>query len=325
MTMNRRGMLQSLAGVLAVSFSASPASAQAYPSGPVRLLVGFPAGGPVDIAGRMIASWLTQRLGQPFDVHNRPGESGNLATRNVVHAHPDGRTLLVCGPVNTINTTLFRNLDFNFERDLVPVGTLFEVPLVIHVRPSLPVGDLAEFIAYARANPTRLKVAFAGAGTPQHVAIELFKQMADVKMASVPYLGSAPALSAVMAGEADAMFDPLPSSMAPIRAGRLRALAVTSPGRSQFLPDIPAASEIVPDYEAGSWFGLCAPANTAMEIVQQLNREVGAALSDQTILARIADIGGVPRQRSVAETATFFAAETTRYAAIVRSAGLSMN
>ncbi|MCA3563190.1 MAG: tripartite tricarboxylate transporter substrate binding protein [Methylocystis sp.] len=324
MSLTRRSLLGWTSAALA-SVASGEGLAQSYPSGPVRLLVGFPPGGPVDIAARLIGPWLESRLGQPFEIVNRPGDSGNVATREVVRAQTDGRSLLVCGPVNTINTTLFDTLDFVFERDLVAVGTLYAVPLLIHVRPSLGVGTLAELIARAKAAPGTLKVAFAGVGTPQHIGIELFKRAASVDLALVPYLGSAPAIAAVMAGEADAMFDPLPSSIAPARAGRLRALAVTGAARSPLLPDVPTAAENVPGYEAGSWFGLCAPSGTAPEIVAQLGRTIGAGLSDPGIAARIADVGGVPTPRTPAEAAAFINAESARYATLIKATGITRN
>src|SRR5688500_8315863 len=210
MAIVRRRFLQIAASALGSSFAYSTAWAEDYPSQPVRLLVGFPAGGPVAIAGRTISTWLSNRLGQPFIVENRPGESGNIATRAVVKAAPDGYTLLVCGPVNVINTALFDGMDFDFGRDISAVAGLFRVPLVIEVKPSLPIRTVQEFLTYARANPGRLKVAYAGTGTPQHLGIELFKAMAGVDFTLVPYAGSTPALEALLAGQADAMFDPMP-------------------------------------------------------------------------------------------------------------------
>src|ERR1019366_6191218 len=231
-----------LTGAVALPLASRLAEAQAYPSRPTRIIVGFPAGGPVDIAARIIAPWLTERLAQPFVVENHPGESGNAATRIVVKAPADGYALLLCGPVNTINTTLFADLDFNFTRDIAPVAGLFRVPLVVEVNPSVPVRTVPEFLAYAKANPGKLKVAFAGIGTPQHVGIELFKSMAGVDLTLVPSLGSAPALADLLGGQVQVMFDPMPSSIALIKSGKLIPLAVTTPVRSEALPDIPAMS-----------------------------------------------------------------------------------
>ncbi|MCA1607223.1 MAG: tripartite tricarboxylate transporter substrate binding protein, partial [Acidobacteria bacterium] len=253
MAIVRRRFLQIAVGALGSSFVYTAAWAEDYPSRPVRLLVGFPGGGPVDIAGRTIGAWLSDRLGQPFIVENRPGESSNIATRSVVKAAPDGYTLLVCGPVNVINTALFDGMDFDFGRDISAVAGLFRVPLVVEVNPALPISTVPQFLTYARANPGRLKVAYAGTGTPQHLGIELFKAMAGVDLTLVPYGGSTPALEALLAGQADAMFDPMPSSIGLINCGRLRPLAVTTSRRSEALPQVPPMSDFVPGYEAGSW------------------------------------------------------------------------
>lgn len=222
MAIDRRRFLQIAAGALGSGFVYTAAWAKDYPSRPVRLLVGFPGRGPLDIAGRTIGAWLSDRLGQPFIVENRPGDSGNVATREVVNAAPDGYTLLVCGPVNVINTTLFDRMDFDFGRDVSAVAGLFRVPLVVEVNPASPIGTVPEFLTYARAHPGRLKLAYAGTGTPQHLGIELFKAMAGVDLTLVPYAGSTPALEALLAGKADAMFDPMPSSIGLITRGRLR-------------------------------------------------------------------------------------------------------
>jgi tripartite-type tricarboxylate transporter receptor subunit TctC len=298
------------------------ALAQAYPSRPVRMVVGFPMGGPVDIAARVISPWLSERFGQSFVVENQPGDSGNIATREVVNAPPDGYTLLLCGPVNTINTTLFENLDFNFTRDIAPVANLYRVPLVVEVNPSVPLRSVPEFLAYAKANPGKLKVAYAGNGTPQHVGIELFKMMAGVDLTLVPYLGSAPALADLLGGQVQAMFDPMPSSIAYIRSGKLIPLAVTTPARSQALPDVPAMSDFVPGYEAGSWFGIGAPSNTSADIIDMLNREVNAGLAAPAIRARITELGGTTMPGSPANFRSFIAAETEKHEKIIRTASL---
>ncbi|MDA9506890.1 MFS transporter [Bradyrhizobium sp. CCBAU 11386] len=299
------------------------AVAEGYPTKGVRLLVGFPAGGPVDIAGRFIAPWLSQRLSHPFSVENQPGESGNAATRSVVKAEPDGHTLLVCGPVNAINTTLFKDLDFDFGSDITPVAGLYRVPLVIEVHPSVPVRTLSEFVAFAKANPGKLKVGFAGRGTPQHVGIELFKILAGVDLTLVPYLGSTPALSDLLAGNIHAMFDPMPSSIAHLKRGELVPIAVTTLSRSANLPEVPVAADTVTGYEAGSWFGIGAPRATPKDIVQLLNNEVNAALMDPGTKARIADLGGDVMVGSQAEFQKFVAHETQKYADVIRLAGIS--
>jgi tripartite-type tricarboxylate transporter receptor subunit TctC len=322
MTVGRRRFLQIAAGALASSFTA--AWAENYPSRSVRLLVGFPGGGPVDIAGRTIGAWLSDRLGQSFVVENRPGESGNIATRAVVSAAADGYTLLVCGPVNVINTTLFDGLDFDFSTDISAVAGLFRAPLVIEVNPALPISTAPEFLAYAKAHPGRLKVAYAGTGTPQHLGIELFKAMAGVDLTLVPYAGSTPALEALLAGRADAMFDPMPSSIGLINQGRLRPLAVTTSTRSEALPEVPPISDLVPGYEAGSWFGIGAPRGTPADIITRLNTEINAGLADPGIRARIAGLGGMVMPGSAVDFAAFVAAETEKYRAVIRAANIRM-
>jgi tripartite-type tricarboxylate transporter receptor subunit TctC len=283
-------------------------------------VVGFPAGGPVDIAARILAPWLAERLGQPFVVDNQPGESGNSATRSVVRAAPDGYTLLVCGPVNTINTTLFQGLDYNFTRDIAPVASLWRVPLVIEVHPSVAAKTLPEFVAYGKANPGKLKIGFAGKGTPQHVAIELFKMMTGADFTLVPYLGSTPALADLLVGKVDAMFDPLPSSIAHIRSGKLIPLAVTTPLRSEALPDVPAAGNLVPGYEAASWFGIGAPKGTAADIIEKLNSEVNAGLASPRIKARLTELGASAIPGSPAQFGSFIVQETEKYAGVIRTA-----
>lgn len=323
MHMQRRQFLRLTAAAIAMPVLPRVVAAQDYPSQPVRLLVGFPAGGAVDIAARVIAPWLVERLGQPFVIENQPGESGNRATRSVVRAPPDGHTLLVCGPVNTINTTLFKDLDFNFGRDIVPIASLWRVPLVIEVHPSVPVRTVPELISYAKTNPGKLKIGFAGHGSPQHVGIELFKMMAGVDLTLVAYLGSAPALADLLTGSIDAMFDPLPSSIAHIKKGKLIPLAVTTPTRSEALPDVPAAADFVPGYEAGSWYGIGAPKGTPSNVVEKLNKEVNAALENASIKARLSELGATAIPGSPTQFETFIAWETEKYAGVIRSAKIA--
>lgn len=324
MTVARRRFLQIAAAALGASL-VSPAWSETYPSRPIRLLVGFPGGGPVDIAGRMISAWLSDRLGQPFIVENRPGESGNVATRAVANAATDGYTLLVCGPVNVINATLFDGLDFDFGRDIAAVAGLFRVPLVVEVNPALPISTVPEFLGYARANPGRLKVAYAGTGTPQHLGIELFKALAGVDLSLVPYAGSTPALEALLAGQADVMFDPMPSSIGLINSGRLRPLAVTTLGCSEALPQVPPMSDFVPGYEADSWFGIGAPCGTPSAIIHRLNSEINVGLADPGIRTRVARLGGMVMPGSPATFAAFMKAETEKYRTIIRTANIRMN
>jgi len=320
MQLHRRHFLRLTAAAIVIPLSPRLAAGESYPSRPVRLVVGFPAGGPVDIAARILAPWLAERLGQPFVVDNQPGESGNSATRSVVRAAPDGYTLLVCGPVNTINTTLFQGLDYNFTRDIAPVASLWRVPLVIEVHPSVAAKTLAEFVAYGKANPGKLKIGFAGKGTPQHVAIELFKMVTGADFTLVPYLGSTPALADLLAGKVDAMFDPMPSSIAHIRSNKLIPLAVTTPSRSEALPDVPAASDLVPGYEAASWFGIGAPKRTAADIMEKLNTEVNAGLASARIKARLAELGASAIAGSPAQFGSFIVQETDKYAGVIRTA-----
>jgi tripartite-type tricarboxylate transporter receptor subunit TctC len=318
----RRDILRYSAAALASLVAIPSAWAQTYPSRPVRIVVGFPAGGPVDLSARVIATWLTEHLGQPFVVENRPGESGNLATREVINAERDGYTLLVCGPVNTINTTLFSNLDFNFSNDVAPIASISRVPLVVEVHPSVKARSVPEFLALARARPGGIRVAYAGEGTPQHLGIELFKMMAGVNLTLVPYLGSTPALADLLEGKVDAMFDPLPSSIGHVRAGRLVPLAVTAREPLQALPNVPAMNTFVSGYEAGSWFGLVAPKGTPVPVIEWLNGAVASGLADKTVMAKLADMGATPVQSSASEFARFIVSETERYGAVVKATGL---
>ncbi len=324
MEFSRRRFLQLTASAIALPALSRPAAAQTYPSREVRILVGFPRGGALDISARVIAPWLSERFGQPFTVENRPGESGNLATRDVVTSSPDGYTLLLCGPVNTINTTLYEKLDFDFTRDTTPIASIARVPLVVEVNPAVPVRSVPEFIAYAKANPGRLKVAYAGNGTPQHIAIELFKLKAGVDMTGVPYLGSAPALADLLSGQVQVMFDSIPSSIGHIRAGRLIPLAVTSPMPSEVLPDIPVMSDFVPGYEGGSWFGICAPKNTPTDIVRTLNGAINAGLADAKVKARLADLGAVVMSNTPDDFGSFIRDETEKYRSVIQAAGIKL-
>jgi tripartite-type tricarboxylate transporter receptor subunit TctC len=321
MTLPRRRFLHLAAGAAALPATSRIASAQAYPTRPVRLVVGFAAGGPTDILGRLMGQWLSQRLGQPFIVENRPGAGGNLATEAVVNAQSDGHTLLLVAPANSINTTLYDNLSFNFMRDIVPVGSIMRAFYVMEVNPALPVQSVPQFIAYAKAHPGEINMASAGSGTPQHVAGELFKLMTGVQMVHVPYRGSAPALTDLMGGRVQVMFDNLISSLELIKAGRLRPLAVTTTARAEALPEIPTVGDFVPGFEASALFGLGAPRATPAEVVAKLNTEINAGLADPKITARLAELAGVVLAGSPADFGKLIADETEKWGKVVRFSG----
>ena len=300
------------------------AAAQAYPAHPVRILVGGPAGGTLDILARLMGQWLSARLGQPFVIENRPGGAGNnVATDAVVRAPPDGYALLVVALANAVNTSLFEKLHYNFLRDIAPVASLVRVPLVMEVGPMVPARSLSEFIAYAKANPGKIAMASAGNGTSPHMAGELFKLMAGVDLVHVPYRGSPPALTDLLGGQVQVMFDLMPTSIELVRAGKLRALAVTTSTRVEALPDVPTVAEFVPGFEASTWLGMAAPKSTPAAVIEKLNREINTGLADPRIKARIADAGAAPFIGSPAEFGTFMAAETEKWAKVVKAAGIT--
>jgi tripartite-type tricarboxylate transporter receptor subunit TctC len=320
MRLHRRRFLQ-MAGGAAVVPTGRRAMAQEYPARPVRVVVGYAAGGPTDIAARVIGQWLSERLGQQFVIENRPGATGNIGSEAVVNAAPDGYTLLVVAASNAINTTLYHKLSFVFHRDTAPVAGIIRVPNVLEVTPSFPARTVPEFIAYAKANPGKINFASGGNGTSQHVSGELFKMMAGVDMLHVPYRGSAPALTDLIAGHVQVMFDAVSSSIAYIRAGQVRALAVTTATRLEALPDLPTVGDFVPGYEASAWFGVCAPRNTPAEIIDRLNREINASLADPSMRARLADLGGTPLPGSPADFGKLILAETEKWAKVVKFSG----
>jgi tripartite-type tricarboxylate transporter receptor subunit TctC len=283
--------------------------------------VGYPAGGSADIVARLIGQHLAGKLGQPFVIENRPGAGNNIATEAVVHASADGYTLLLVNPANAINATLYDKLNFTFLQDIAPVAGFMRVPNVAVVHPSVPAKTIPEFIAYAKANPGKINMASSGNGVPSHVAGELFKMMAGVDMVHVPYRGSAPALADLLGGQVQVMFDPLPSSIEHIRAGRLRPLAMTTTTRSDVLPDIPTVGDFLPGYEASTWFGVGAPKNTPAEIVNKLNSEINAALANPKVNARLIELGGTVLVGSPADFGKLIAAETEKWARVVRFAG----
>jgi tripartite-type tricarboxylate transporter receptor subunit TctC len=322
MKLQRRQFLHLAAGAAALPAISRFAWAQTYPARPVHLIVGFTAGGPQDIVMRLIGQWLSERLGQSFVIENRPGAGGNVGAETVVRAAPDGYTLLSVSSPNAINATLYDNLNFNFIRDIAPVASIIRVPIVMEVNPSVPVKTVPEFIAYAKANPGKISYASAGIGTPQHVSAELFKMMTGVNMVHVPYRGAAPALMDLIGGQVQVMIDTTPASMAYIRAGRLRPLAVTTATRADVLPDLPTVGDFVPGYEATSWFGVGVPKNTPAEIIEKLNKEINAALADPKIKARLVDLGGTVLPGSPAEFGKLIADETEKWAKVIKFAGI---
>jgi tripartite-type tricarboxylate transporter receptor subunit TctC len=318
----RRRFLHLAAGVAALSAASRIASAQTYPSRPVRLLVGFPAGGNADTIARPMGQWLSEQLGQPFVIENRPGAGTNIATETVVRAPADGYTLLMVGPTQAINATLYEKLNFNFIRDIAPVAGIISTANALIVNPSVPARTVPDFIAYAKANPRKVNMASGGTGAPSHIAGELFKMMTGIDMLHVPYRGGAPALTDLMGGQVQVYFGPLTASIEHIKAGGLRALAVTTATRSEVLPDIPSVGEFVPDYEASTWYGVGAPKATPTEIVDKLNREFNAGLADPKIKARLADLGGVPMPMTRPDFGKFIVDETEKWAKVVKFAGL---
>jgi tripartite-type tricarboxylate transporter receptor subunit TctC len=320
---SRRELFRLAAGAGGLAAVSRAACADAYPSRPIRIIVGFPAGGTPDILARMIGQRLQERFGQPVVVEDRPGASSNVATEAVVRSAADGYTLLSVGSPNAINATLYATSNYDFSRDIVPVAITARLPDVVVVNPELPAKTIPEFIAYAKANPGKLAMASAGNGTSGHMAGELFKMMAGVDLLHVPYRGGPPAVTDLLAGRVQVLFDVVTNSIELIRAGKLRALAVTSTGRCAALPDVPAAAEFVPGYEASYWTGLGAPKATPAAIVEKLNGEINTALADPALKARIADMGGTVTALSPSEFATFVADETGKWAKVIRTANIT--
>jgi tripartite-type tricarboxylate transporter receptor subunit TctC len=322
MKLPRRRFLR-LAAAAAAALPVGPrlAQAQAYPSRPVRWIVGFAAGGPAEILARLIGQWLSEQLGQPFVIENRPGAGSNIATEAVVRAPADGYTLLLVTTANAVNATLYDKLNYVFMRDIAPVAGLIRVPVVVEVNPAVPVKTIPELIAYAKANPQELNMGSAGNGTVQHIAGELFKMMSGVQMLHVPYRGQAPALIDLLAGQVQVMFDSMPASIEHVRAGRVRALAVGTATRSPALPDVPTVGDVVPGFEASAWYGVAAPRNTPAEIVEQLNKEINAAFADPRIKTRLTELGGMVLAGSPADFGKLIAEETEKWGKVVRFAG----
>jgi tripartite-type tricarboxylate transporter receptor subunit TctC len=319
MKLPRRNFLHLAAGAAALPALARIAKAQAYPSRPVRLIGPYTPGGASDTVARLMGQWLSQRLGQPFIIENRPGANGNIGTEAVVRASPDGYTLLMAGAYNAINATLYDKL--NFIRDIAAVAGLVRVPNVMVVHPSVPATTVPEFIAYAKANPGKISMASAGNGALSHVSGELFRMLAGVDMVHVPYRGSGPALTDLLSGQVQISFPTSVASIEYISAGRLRALAVTTAKRSEALPDIPTVGEFLPGYEASNWFGVGAPKATPAEIVDKLNKEINAALADPKLKARLADLGNAPLVLSPADFSKLIAEETEKWGKVVKFSG----
>jgi tripartite-type tricarboxylate transporter receptor subunit TctC len=322
MKLPRRRFLHLAAGAAALPALSRIARGQTYPTRPVRLIVGFPAGGSLDIVARLIGSWLSERLGQPFVIENRLGAGGNIGTEAVVRAAPDGYTLLLAFAGNAINATLYDKLNFNFIRDIVPVASIDRVPQVMEVNPSFPASTVPEFIAYAKTNPGKVNMASAGNGTPGHVAGELFKVMSGVNMVHVPYRGNPPAFIDLLGGQVQVMFADMTASIEYIRTGKVRALAVTTAVRSVALPDTPTVSDFLPGYETSLWLGIGAPKGTPAEIVDKLNKEINAGLADPKMKARFADLGGLLMPGSPTEFGKFIAEETEKWGKVIRAANI---
>ncbi len=322
MKLARRTFLRLAAGAAALPAAARTALAQTYPARPVRIIVGFAAGGAADIAARLIGQWLSDRLGQPFVIENRLGAGGNIATEAIASASPDGHSLLLVNPGAAINVSLYDKLSYDFIRDIAPVAGIIRVANVMQVNPSVPANSVPEFIAYAKANPDKISMGSAGVGSSNHVSGELFKMLAGVRMVHVPYRGAAPALTDLIGGQVQVLFSAVTSSIETIKAGKVRALAVTTATRSEALPDLPTVGEFVPGYEASNWWGIGAPKSTPAEIVDKLNGEINAALADPRMKARLAELGGTMLAGSPADFGKLIADETEKWAKVVKFAGI---
>jgi tripartite-type tricarboxylate transporter receptor subunit TctC len=322
MKLRRRQFLHVAAGAAALPAVARFAKAQSYPARPVRIVVGFTAGGSTDIGARLIGQWLQERLGQPFVIENRPGAGTNIATESVVRAPPDGYTLLMVGPSSAVNATLYDKLSFVFLRDIAPVASLIRQPQIMLANPSLAAKTVPELIAYAKANPGKITVASAGIGSTGHLVGEFFKLTTGVNLVHVPYRGAGPALTDLLGGQVLLSFAGISGAIEYIRTGRLRALAVTTATRAEALPDVPTVGEFVPGFEAGDWLGVGAPRNTPPEIIDRLNKEIAAALADPKIKARFADLGGTATALTPAEFGKLLADETEKWGKVIRAANI---
>ena len=322
MKLPRRGFLRLGAGAAALPVLPRMASALDYPTRPVHIIVGYAPGGTNDISARLMGQWLSERLGRQFVIENRPGAASNLATEAVVHAPPDGYTLLLANTSNAINATLYANLNFDFIRDIAPVAGIMRSPLVMVVNPSVPAKSVPEFIAYAKANPGKLNMGSAGSGSTTQIFGELFKMLSGVNLVQVSYRGGGPAFIDLLGGQVQVMFVGFTELIGYIKADKLRALAVTTAARSLALPDIPTVGEFVAGYEASGWFGVGAPRNTPAEIIDTLNKEINAGLADPKMKAQLADLGGTPLADSTAEFGKLISDETEKWAKVIRAAGI---
>jgi tripartite-type tricarboxylate transporter receptor subunit TctC len=322
MKLPRRYFLHLVAAAAALPAVSRMAWAQPYPSRPVRIVVPFAPGGTFDITARLVGQWLTEKLGQPFVIENRPGAGGNIGTESVVRAPADGYTLLLVGTANAISATLYERLNFIFIRDIVPVAGIARVPEVMLVNPSLPAKTVRDLIDYAKINPGKLTMASGGIGTLSHVEGELFKMITGVNLVHVPYRGLGPALTDLLGGQVQVMFASMSASIEHVRANKLRALAVTTPTRSDQLPDVPTVAEFVPGYEASGWFGIGAPNGTSSEVVDQLNKQINESLADPKMKARLLDLGGTPMLMMPADLDKFIATETDKWGKVIRAANI---
>ena len=325
MRLPRRQLLHLAAGAVALPAASWIARAQTYPTRPVRLIAPAPPGGPIDISARLIGQWLSERLGQPFTIENRPGAGVNMGTEAAVRAPADGYTLVLVSAGNAINATLYEKLSYNFIRDVAPVAGFYRVPMVMEVNPSVPAKTVLEFIAYAKANPGKLNMGSAGIGSPQHVAGELFKMMTGVDMVHVPYRGVGPALTDLLGGQMQVMFDSPPASIEHIRAGTLRALGVTAATTLEVLPDTPIVGNFVPGFEASAWYGVGVPKDAPAEIIDKLNKEINAAFDDPRMKRRLADLGGTALAGSPADFGKLIVVETAKWGKVVKFSGAKLD
>jgi len=324
MTLSRRHVLQLAAGAGALSAAPRIARGEAYPTRPVHLIVPVAPGGALDILSRIMGQWLTEHMGQTFVIENRPGGGTNIGVDVVAHAAPDGYTLLLIPQSVTTNATLYKDLNFNFIRDIVPIAMISKLPLVMEITNAIPAKTVPEFIAYVKANPGKVSMASGGSGSASHIGGEFFKMKTGIDMVHVPYRGGAPALTDLIGGQVQVMFSPLPESLGAIKAGKVRALAVTTAERSQALPDLPTVAEFVPGFEASTWQGIGAPKKTPADIVDKLNKEINAALADPKIKERLADLGSIPTPMSPAAYEKLIVDETDKWAQVIRDAKITL-